>query len=171
MNPFALLSLLGGVINAVRPDAPAPPANPIEGSTFAELLDQAKSGEISSDLDITVAADAGVELTEDQLARLAVAADQAQAAGASRAVVLIDGMALSFDVQSRRVTGTVPINEAGVYSGFDAIINAGDETKQAAAGTLPLPGQRATPGNESLLGLLAAQHQSRDLQQQLQQSA
>jgi len=167
-NPLMLLSLLGGVINAVRPDSPVPPAQTVEGATFAELLDQAKAGEISSDLDISVAQDAGLDLTEDQLARLAVAADQAQARGASKAVVLIDGMALSLDVAGRRVTGTVSINQTGIYDGFDTIINAGDETADAARGTLPLPGQRVTPGNGSLLKLLADQNRSQD---QLSQSA
>lgn len=156
-NPLDLLSLLGGVISAVRPDAPARPTKTIDGATFEQLLEQAKDGQISSELDVSIAADAGVELTGNQLARLAVAADEAQARGASRAIVLIDGMALSFDVQSRRVTGTVPIDQAGVYQGFDTIINAGDQTADAKPGTLPLPGQRVTPSNESLLNLLSDQ--------------
>jgi hypothetical protein len=157
-NPLDLLSMLGGVVNAVRPDSGATPGKTVDQTSFAELLDKAKSGEFGSNLDVSIARGVDVELSDEQLARLAVAADQAQARGASNAVVLIDGQALSFDVMSRKVTGVVPIGEAGVYEGYDAIINAGDTTAEPKPGALPLPGQRVTPGNESLLKLLGNQN-------------
>ncbi|MCG3124348.1 MAG: hypothetical protein GIKADHBN_02811 [Phycisphaerales bacterium] len=122
-----LLRTLGGSGGAtkVRPDTapPAPSADQLARSgTFAELLAAARSGDIASNVPITVLPTAGVELSPDQLQRLSVAADMAQAAGSTHALVQIDGMNLLMDVGARSITGSVKLVPGEVVTGIDSMI-------------------------------------------------
>ena len=104
-----LLQKLGSGIRPAGPEAhpPAPPGP--DGPGFADLLAKARDGNLASGLPVTIAKGAGVELNAEQLSRVGAAADRAQAAGADRAVVLIDGAAVKLDVATRNITG---VNEA-----------------------------------------------------------
>ena len=155
-----LLKLLASGAAALTRSAgrPAPKA---EGG-FASLLDRARSGSLSSGLGVTVDELAGVELTPEQLARLADAADRAQAQGAQRALVLIDGQALTLDVAVREITGKADFSPGKVLTGIDAVVHvppAGatvDSTGVSVTGppaVLPLPGADAGL-NPSLMKLL-----------------
>src|SRR5689334_705012 len=104
-----LLRQLG---SGVRPVAPAasPPAGAtalkpgqVESAGFADLLAAAKGGNVQTGLNISIAPNANVTLTPEQLARLSSAADRAQAAGLHDALVLIDGQALKLDVFTRTI--------------------------------------------------------------------
>lgn len=99
---------------------------------FAGLLARANAGELESGRFVTVsqeAAAAGVRLSDEQVARLSVAADRAEAAGLRSALVLIDGQALRLDVGNRTITGTVDAaalgagGEPGIVGGIDGVIN------------------------------------------------
>jgi hypothetical protein len=68
---------------------------------------------------VSVASGAGVELSAEQLARLSPILDRAHAAGATRVVVLLVGLALDIDVLSRRVLGEAVLRDQGVLSGSD----------------------------------------------------
>lgn len=92
-------------------------------ASFASLLQKAGRGEISSGRPVTVDPSANIELTDDQLDRIATAADRIEAAGSSRAVVLIDERAVTLDVMTRRVTGEIDMAEA-VATGIDAVAAA-----------------------------------------------
>jgi len=136
-------SLLSRLAGAVRPsgvpDRAGPAVAPIEGRSFKDLLAQAGSGAIHSGLPVTVSKASGVSLTNEQLGRLQVAADAADAAGASRALVLIDGVALEMDVQSRTILSKIDASKPGVRAGFDAVLTVPGEGSSAGAGTLGPP--------------------------------
>jgi hypothetical protein len=153
LNPVQLLRSLGaGLRPASVPDQPAAPRL-TEGPGFEQLLRDAQGGEISSGLPVRVSSQAGVSLSPTQLARLSDAADRAEAAGAARALVMIDGMALTMDVGLRTITGQADASSTKVLNGIDTVVTVANESG-------PIPGQAPLPGpgaqNASLLKILAA---------------
>jgi hypothetical protein len=146
-----LLRLLGA--QAVPGLAPVSQANAsAPGSLdFAKILSQAKAGQLSSGREVTIARSAGVNLSDDQMKRLSAAADLAESQGATRALVMIDGMTLKLDVAMREVTGSVNLKASGVLTGIDAVIDVpGEAGQKAQPTTLP-----ASFNNSSLLSILA----------------
>ena len=158
----ASINLLRQLASGIRPAAlgenggtPAGGAAAnIEAGQFAELLKQAQSGELASSRPVTIENDCGVKLSDDQLAKVSLAADKAEVAGIRSAVVFIDGQALKLDVANRTVTGPADLS-SGVLSGIDGVINLSPAlfAKSNAATIVPLPSQ-TTPGL-SLASLLA----------------
>jgi hypothetical protein len=152
------MSAIGSLLKLLSPAAPGPaglPPERVEGADFATLLTQARAGEVASGLPVKNAA-RGLELSEDQLRRLALAADRAEAQGATRALVLIDGLTLKLDITMREITGSADLKSGNILTGIDAVINMqspGAEPPQV----LPLPRNSAGLGNASLLKLLAEQ--------------
>lgn len=88
---------------------------------FASLLRGAEAGEVSSGMRVTVHSGAGLELSDDQLTRLSVAADRAESAGMTRAIALVDGQALILEVQTRSISGRVDPHQA-MLTGIDGVI-------------------------------------------------
>jgi|GEM_PF-657202 len=119
--------LPGGVDASKRNNSTA---SGVSGSSFSQLF--AALAEQGSGLPVSVAKNTDLKLTEEQMKRVARAADKAQAQGASRALVMIDGQALQLDVGVRQITGKVDMNAADVLSGIDAVVWA--EAKDGAAG-------------------------------------
>lgn len=154
-----MLKMLGAGVRPVGPAAPAQPASP-ESADFAELLRQVREGEIASGRPVKVPGDLGIELTKDQMQRLAEAADRAEAAGAESVVVMIDGHLLHLDVQSRQVLRSVELRQGEVLSDIDAVVNA-SEPQETDGKSPPVAAQladlaRSTPGlNPSLVQQLA----------------
>jgi hypothetical protein len=124
---------------------------------FAQLLEQARAGEIASGLPVRVAPGAGVELNSEQLGRLSAAADMAEAHGAARAAFMIDGQVVAMDVATRTVTGTITANETSVVQGIDAIVTVAAKDAKGAAGVIEPPSAFGShqPMNVSLLDALA----------------
>lgn len=124
---------------------------------FAQLLAQARAGEIASGLAVRVAPGAGVELSGEQLGRLNAAADLAEAHGAARAAFMIDGKVVAMDVATRTVTGAITAHETGVVQGIDAIVTVADKDAKGAAGVIEPPSALGAtqPMNASLLDALA----------------
>lgn len=114
---------------------------------FEKLLQQAKNGEARSGLPVRLGSGVEVKLSADQLARLSEAADRAEARGAARALVLIDGMALTLDVGGRTITGTLDPNDPGATTEVDAVVVA-PSTKPKE--TSLKPPSRGTIANPSL---------------------
>ena len=156
-----LLRMLGNLVTPGTVGAGRALSAPAAGSAdFAGLLQKAREGKISSDRPVTISRSAEVNLTPDQLARVSIAADQAEAEGDIRALVLIDGKALKLDVSTREVTGATSLTGAGVLTNIDTVINVpggGDGGPANMPGALPLPAPGAGMGNASLLKLLSAQ--------------
>lgn len=125
-----LLRALGSVVRPVG--AEKQPTDGISTISFDDLLAKARSGELRSDVPVTIAPGCGVELTEEQLAKVALAADRAQAQGVSRAVVAIDGMLLRLDVSVRTITGVIEPGASGVHTGIDGLITFAPEATEPA---------------------------------------
>ena len=163
-DALSLLRALGG---GVRPPGIASvgalPGTARAGATpgvpFADLLTKAQAGEITSSLPVTVASGAGVSLSDDQLRRLSVAADRAEASGATRPLVLIDGMALHLDVATRQVTGKVDLGPESALSGIDGVVRAPEAeasgTGAAAVASVGVPAVGVSGMNATLMRALA----------------
>lgn len=148
----ALIGLLGGVGRAIA--GRQTPQQSIGTSSFEELLAQARAGEFSSGLPVSIAPDASVKLNPDQLTRLVQAADQAEAEGANRAIVLMDGMALTLDVATRTVTGKADASATRVLAGYDAVVAVAAAPKGIPLGAVTGP-TGLNYANPSLLAALA----------------
>lgn len=129
MNPSdaeLLRSLASGVrrpgLASATPSHRGLDAREVEGASFQTLLEQARAGRVSSGLPVTIARGAGVELSDKQLEQVAAAADLAQASGAARALVMIEGKALKLDVGVRSITGVADLSAGKVVTGIDAVI-------------------------------------------------
>jgi hypothetical protein len=139
MSPIAsgLLGLLGvGSGQTVQPSGLT--SGQVEGSDFASLLQLARQGQVTSDRPVSIANGANVKLSPDQMQRLAVAADRAESQGATRALVMIDGMAVKLDVSMRQVTGLADLSKPGVMTGIDCLVTTASPDPNAAA-AVPLP--------------------------------
>lgn len=121
---IAPVDLLKRLAAGIRPDGAAREARSasLEAMDFAGLLNSVRAGELASGRPVHPAPDLNVELTDDQLERLAVAADAAEAAGSERPVALIDGMVVAIDVTDRRITTAAAPAEAGVLTGVDGFV-------------------------------------------------
>lgn len=95
-----LLRRLGA---GVRPDGRSGGAAHSEGVAFGAMLSAVSRGSFRSGRRVSLAPGVGVELDEALRARLAVAADAAEAAGARRLLVIERGVSLEIDVERRMV--------------------------------------------------------------------
>lgn len=98
---------------------------PADG-TFEAMLERAREGALATGIPVRVPEHLGLSLSEEQRARLSVAADRADARGAGRVLVSIDGMLLTMDVGTRTITGRVDPRGAVVLDDVDALVTAGD---------------------------------------------
>jgi hypothetical protein len=157
VNPaLGLLSLLG--IGGPKRAPKQQPATQSLGAEFATLLQQARQGDLSSDLPVSISKNAQVKLTPEQLARVAAATDRAQAQGGTRALVLIDGVALKVDVAARQVLEQVDLSSGLALTGIDAFVTAPEVSGRGLPGpesALPPPGASSASMNASLLRSLA----------------
>lgn len=146
IDPNALLRALG---SGARPASADGPALTLNGATFQQMLEQANG--VSSGLPIRIARGAGVDLSASQLARLSSAADRAEAAGASQALVTIDGMVLRMDVSQRTITGKADMSATRVLNGVDAVVTVAADAGEVPGAPLPV---QAGSMNASLLKIL-----------------
>lgn len=131
----SLIDLLGAGLSPVRPDSGEPGQIGPESLRFDQLLDRARAGSLSSGQEVTMDRGVQVDLSDDQLSRLADAADRAQAAGATRALVRLDGRLIELDVDSRTIVGEVDTQRGDVLTGIDALVDAGASDTAADAGS------------------------------------
>lgn len=121
-TPGDLLRLLGSGVSATG-DRP-PVSKPIEESAFKDLLDKAAQGHVPSGIEARLGQGVNATFTPEQMERLTAAGDKAEAAGASRAMILMDGLAVTMDVPTRTVTQVVKASSLGVVGDVDAVIGA-----------------------------------------------
>lgn len=145
----ALLNMLGSGVGLLQQVAGR--RSSIEGASFDDLLKQARDGSLRSGEPIKLGTKADVELTPDQLERLGEAAATLEASGARRAVIMLDGMGIEYDIQTRTVIGRVDPENAGAVTGIDAYVNAPARAGENASLRAPAFGQ---PSNASLLKAL-----------------
>lgn len=145
---------LAGAANARSTGAaPTAPARTDEAA-FAELLNRARDGTLQSSRPIEVDIGAGVKLSDEQLARLSLAADRAEAAGLRTALVLIDDQRLIMDVHQRTIIGAAK-PEQGVLEGIDGVIDLASLLAPAQAAP-PSPGPPNAIDSPAVARLLAA---------------
>lgn len=140
--------------SAVGSTPPSGVTGSVASGQFADLLRRAQAGELSSNRPVSIAADANVRLTDDQLAQVSLAADKAEVAGVRNALVLIGGRAFKLDVADRTITGAADLS-AGVLAGIDGVINLDPERLSASQTPAPLPVPTASISSPSLAALLA----------------
>lgn len=155
------LDLLRRLGSGLTPNGAEKPSKGLGGAdpaalSFTEMLAKAEKGEINSGLPVTIAKGSGVELSDEQLARVAIAADRAQAAGADRAVVIIDNVAVKLDVATRTISGKAELQPGSTLADIDAVVMApapagGPSASQQAVTSLSASGST----NASLLDVLA----------------
>lgn len=117
-----LMNLLSSGVRAIT--GATPDATPAPGQAdFGSMLDKARSGNLTTGLPVTIARGSSVELSDEQLAQLALAADRAEGAGARRTLALIDGRAIEIDVATRQVTREHSLADARVVAGIDSVID------------------------------------------------
>ncbi len=132
---------------AVRPAYMGPPASrptaPLEQQPFDELLASAKAGRLASGRAISTVHE-GEPISPEQLQRLAIAADRAEASGAQRAVLLLDGRALLLDVATRTVS--MELSASSALEKIDMAVYVPTESEQTNTRTLGPPGGVAPRG-------------------------
>ncbi len=123
IDPTQLLRQLGqtGRAGAIQ-GAGAGQGQKAHASEFADLLGRARDGTLASNKPVSIEEGSGVKLTDEQLARLSLAADRAEAAGLRRALVTIDDQRIILDVQERKIVGQARA-ESGVLEGIDGVID------------------------------------------------
>lgn len=129
-TPLDLLSLvgLGTRLLGLGGGEKAP-----DGAGFQDALDAARSGKLGSGRVVVSGAELGVDLSADQLERLSYAADVAEAQGAETAAVLMDGMVIRLDVESRTALASTPADSA-MMTDVDVVLSAGSGEASAASG-------------------------------------
>lgn len=125
----------------------------VDSADFRALLDQARAGQVSSGAQVRVGKDAGVALDDEQLQRLAQAADIAEANGVGRAVFLIDGLAVTMDVATRTITGIATADKTSVLADMDAVVTVA--SKDAPAPPLIAAAPTSAGINPTLIEALA----------------
>lgn len=146
------VQLLKHLAHGSAPGANTAGSAPIESSSFADLLESARNGELSKNAPITVDPDVTASLTDDQLAALSFAADKAEAAGIRTALVRVGGQQLVLDVASRRITASATA-ESGVIAGVDGVLDLDQQQHstppQGLFGPLVLRTETPTSGGSS----------------------
>ena len=122
-QPIAnLLSRLGSGVLPPGVDRGAA-ARDASANGFAALLAKAREGGISSGREVTVGAGLNMMLSDQDAARLSAAADVLEAAGATQAMVVLNGQALHLDVSGRLITQVHDTSNASDVTGVDAFVD------------------------------------------------
>lgn len=132
-------------------------------SSFDDLLEQARTGQAGPGAPIRIAKGLDLSLSPDQLQRAAAAADVAEANGASRAMVLLDGTAYRLDVATRTIIGEVRGQAAASMTDVDAVVAAPASVEELAKRPVKIPPPPAGPlaiANASLREMLDRPGQS-----------
>lgn len=129
-TPLDLLSLVGAGARLLGLGRGGEAKSAESGVDFAKALESAQSGELASGRVVVSGPELGVDLSEDQLRRLSHAADVAEAQGAKTAAVLMDGMVIRLDIESRTALESEPAHGA-LMGGVDTVLSAGAKTEQA----------------------------------------
>lgn len=170
--------LLRRLASGVRPGGDAPSTNaapgaPIESAGFSELLRAARAGELRSERPLSLAKGTEGKLSENQLDRLAVAADAAEASGSRRLLAVIDGNAVTIDIDSRTVHSVNADYTSKVLSDVDSVVflpaDPGASLKPLFGGPNDRAAQQFNPGaprlpirNTSVASFLASLEEPRD---------
>jgi len=121
LTPLDLLVLPGLASAATRSVGRAIDSLIPGGSGFADKLSSAQKKQDQLPVDLGKGLD--LDLTPEQLGRIADAVDRAEAEGADSAIVMIDDMALQVDVTMRTIRGQID-QDGGINTQIDSIVYA-----------------------------------------------
>jgi hypothetical protein len=127
LNATQLLKRLEPAVRPVgAPPALGSPKNAasIEGQSFDQLFALASKGALNSGRQIQLQYEPTPPLSASQLERLAAAADQAEAAGAKTALMMLDGRGFVIDVQRRTLIGELSSN-GSILNGIESAMFVG----------------------------------------------
>lgn len=117
------VDLLRKLSSGVRPDGSSSAlAAPTDAAGFEQLLQRVRAGEVNSGRALTVAPGVSTNLSQDQIERLGIVTDAAEAAGAENLLAFIDGVPVSIDVASRRIESAGQNLAGSVLTSFDAVV-------------------------------------------------
>jgi hypothetical protein len=147
MQTNELLKALGG-LSGTRQAQSAATGRPVGGGgAFDDILEQARAGEVTTDMQVRIAKGLDLKLSPDQLRRASAAADVAEANGASRAMILLDGRAYRLDVATRTIIGEAQSARSASMSDVDAVVNAPASDDELAARPVTISPPSSTPVN------------------------
>lgn len=146
-----LRRLAGGVHPVERASLPAPE------DEFSWMLDQARRGQLTTDLPVRVPLGLTPGVDDRVRHELSVAADLAQSEGITRAVVLVDDRAFRVDVRTRTVIDAPDAHITAVGDIDGLVIRHADPTSTPAVPAAPpATGPARVVRNASLIDALAA---------------
>jgi hypothetical protein len=158
-DPSQLLRMLEPAVRPISaPTAAGAPRPPVETQSFDALLTLATEGAVRSGRDVSVEAPDAPEMDPAQMDRLSLAADRAEAAGARRALVLMDGAAYLLDVAGRVVTENLAAAPSSSVTAIDhaVVVPGAAESGQSAGGpvlpTAMMPPSLMTGGEQVARG-------------------
>lgn len=155
LDTSSMLRQLGqtGRIAATAGASPAQGAAAAQPAEFADLLQRARDGTLASNRPVSIEAGTGLSLSDEQLARLSLAADRAEAAGLRKALVMIDDQRVILDVAHRTITPAAA-SGSGVLEGIDGVLDLAG-ILAPAANAPAIPGPPANLDNPAVARLLA----------------
>lgn len=144
-------SLLSRLASGVLPPGidRASATSDANASGFAALLAKAREGGVSSGREVTLGTGVPMSLSDADVSRLSVAADVLEAAGATQAMVVLNGQALHLDVSGRLITQVHRTMDADVVTGIDAFLDL-DNMGFGIPSTTPVRSQSGSSLLESL---------------------
>jgi hypothetical protein len=147
LSPLELLALPGLASAATRSVGRALDSLIPGGSSFADKLSSAQSQH--EQLPVELGKGLELELTPEQMGRIADAVDRAEAEGADSAVVMIDDIALEVDVTMRTIRGAID-KDGGINTLIDSIVFA-----KPAPETSAVVGHHGLSSNPDVLQIIA----------------
>ncbi len=145
-DPAQLLRQLEPAVRPAFASGPAArPRTPLEHQRFDELLAQAAQGSVRSGRGVGYAYPVAEQLDDAQTARLATAADLAEASGAQQALMLIDGRGMVLDVPNRLLTGELSAHGSSRLVKIDAAVYVANDDEEGGDAPLVLSGGIAPP--------------------------
>ena len=157
-NSVDLLSRLASGVRPVGSGATTQGAGgSLENSSFADLLRLAREGGVEASRPLKIGREVAGSFGEDTLSALALAADAAEAAGATRLKAVVEGRTVTIDVLSREIVSSDEVAPGGLITDADAFIVIPGETagrpREDRAGALGFPS--SMPSNPTLAETLA----------------
>jgi hypothetical protein len=139
IDPNILLKQLEPAVRPTYAQTPAArPTAPLEHQEFDELLAKASQGLVESGRSVSASYETPEELTPNQINRLSTAADLAEASGARRALLLMDGRGLVLDVATRTLNTELSSDPSAHVVELDtAVYVAGADEQRSGAASLP----------------------------------
>ncbi len=143
-----LSRLLKRLDPAVRPGSMAPMRQasrlPMEAQSFDHLLTLVSKGQVQSDRSLKLEYEPSEAFTDDQMERLAAAADLAEGNGAETALLFMDGRGIVLSVSNRELRDELGSSSDRVFDLDTAVYVTGPDDGEEK-GAVPWPGGGVIP--------------------------